>query len=223
MNEPSWFEAWARAYAIVFGLSPDELAVVFGWEDFFIASGFVAEDLDEATRVLSQDPGAMVRRAGEAKFLGKCPIHLAAIQSFMRDRRAVSYEREVETYEDRYGACPHCGGSGRVVVPLLAGVRDGEWVPLRVARGSATWYTAAVACSCRLGEWLNQRLADSSGKKQRQPLMTLGSYESKNPRWRIQMAARIRAQTAKVRIGNPKLAASLAAIMKRLGVTFTEE
>lgn len=184
-----WYESWCLAHADAFGLrsDPEAIRALAAWRQRFFAQGFLAEELHAATQWMISNP----RSLAAGIYLGKMASHLSAIQARIHDARAVLYRRE--STEARMGECSTCGGSGRVVVPLLRSVQGGEWRPLKIseARGISSYYTEAVTCNCALGKWMGERFKakDPIGEYTIR-MMGLNEYQARNPRWKIQMSKR---------------------------------
>ncbi len=182
----NWFDDWLNEYLTALGITdPAEVAQAATWQRVFELLRYSEAEVRAATDAILRDVGQLAR--SEGRFLGKVPQHLAALQHHVNRSRAVEYDPPTVAANEHgeLGTCCLCGGSGWVVVPHPAGVRDGQWVQVKVARGGASFYTASVICLCPLGSWVLNRL---SGRP-KQPA-TLRSYERGNPRWRQQMAAR---------------------------------
>lgn len=173
-------------HALLFGITDKtDMRTLASWESLFIAAGYLPAELDEASRHLAGNLAEIL--AGEGRYLGKMPAHLAAIQQRIRQRRAVTYSRQVEEFREDRGTCTICQGGGTVPgLPHLGGIRDGQWVPMNVARGGPAYYTQAVTCSCPLGRWFNQHRPPDRA------LMSLEEYQAKNPRWQLQLWQRQR-------------------------------
>lgn len=193
-NGQNWYDAWAARHARAFGMAQEaDLATILSWEASFMAAGYTADELADATDyILAHTEAAFAE--SDLKFFGKLVAHLGAIRRRITDRRAVVYRREADAHEHDRGTCTLCGGAGRVVVPHPSAVRDGDWVPVKVARAAPSWYTLAVFCRCPLGRWVMDRLAKSVPEGKR--FLTLDEYERRNPRWRVQLAARDRSLLA---------------------------
>lgn len=189
MAEP-WFVTWAEKHALTFAMNDDAfLQTLLSWEDLFAAAGYSREDLASATTALATS-GVQLQRWD----------HLAAITKHVRERKAV--ERRDAPPDDPRGKCATCEGTGFVVVPHPEGVVEGEWVPQKVARGGATYYTVAVHCHCPLGRWFHGRRTGAGSKYQ--GTWTLAAYEEKNPRWRVQIEARRQESLERSRLSSRK-------------------
>ena len=201
-----WFGEWVKHHATVFGLHAEaDVMTLLSWEPLFVAAGYTSGDLHAATDWLAVNAPPKFRTE-----------HLGAIQSRIRDTRAVAYRAEMNAGGEDRGTCTLCGGTGRVVVPHVAGVRDGQWVPIDAARGGASYYTMAVLCRCALGAWVLAH--NEEHLRERVPgkrLVTLGEYEQRNPRWRVQREQRRREQRERAALGRPP-APDLAAVVARL-------
>lgn len=181
-----WFDRWAERHATVFGLTDDEMHSLLAWENLFVACGYAAGDLASATDLIASQPSRIGAAAGRGAHPGKVALHLGAIHAACREVKAVAYRRQTDDHERDRGVCVTCGGTGQVVVPHLSGVVQGQWRPVKVARGMATYYTQAVACVCPLGRWVNGH------KPAEKSLPSLEWYDGKNPSWKVQLARRDR-------------------------------
>lgn len=209
------FEAWARNHCQVFGLSSDESKTVLSWEPYFVAAGFHHHDLEDTTAAFAKAPSEMVRLAGQAKFLGKCAVHLAAIEAFLREQTARTNERASEDFEAKHGACGVCRSTGFAIVPHLRGITAGRWVGARIGSLAPHFYTCAVLCSCALGRWKAGRQGGKHKGEDGPRSMTLEAYEIHNPGWREQMDSRAEAALEKQKLCNPSFEADIAAALKR--------
>lgn len=217
------FVGWAQHHSEVFGLTNEEFNTVLSWERYFVANGFHHHDLEEATRVLAADPPFMVRMAGEAKYLGKTTVHLAALEKFMRDGMARTFQRQAETYASEHGDCTVCSGTGRVVVPHHASIKRGQWAPIRVGKLPPYFATCAVMCSCALGKWMADKQGGPiRGTNRKTPrALSLELYENLNPDWHRQLAARDEAMRQRQRLRNPRIDADITAALQRFGINQT--
>ena len=199
-----WYARWAKLYAEVFGLRDEgDLRALLAWEDALSAS---EGDLYASSDWLAANPAAF--GTTDARFAGRLAMHLGALRVALREQRAIAYRRELSEI-DRHGTCTRCGNTGRVVVAHVSGVRGGEWVPLKVARGGAHYYTMAVWCPCRLGRWLEGNHDQKHGA-----MLHLEQYERANPQWEEQVERRRREQAALAALSPPS--PEWAALMNRL-------
>ena len=184
-NQPEFYAQWAAYHCEVFGLGDRDLKTLLSWRELFLTAGYQAGELRAATDAIALDPGSL-----GGMYQSKMTAHLTAIQSRIRNGRAIVLERSKPSERER-GTCTKCGGCGYVTVPHPASIRDGEWKPMLVARANATYYTAAVVCSCALGRWL----VDNGKTKRRRTtgtddrILRLEDYERINPDWQEQLAA----------------------------------
>lgn len=186
-----WFDRWAVSYATTFGLRDEDLKMVLSWYSIFHAANYTEAELNQATQSIAGDPAGLAKAAGEARFLGRAHAHLGAIHASIREQRAVLYRRESEEC-DRLGTCDLCGGSGRVVVPLVTSEMSGEWRPLKISRGGASYYTMAVTCRCAIGNWFRHHTQSECCP------MSLESYERMNRNWPRQLQLREREHLLKI-------------------------
>ena len=210
------FARWAERHATTFGIaSHEEIATIQAWERVFTACAYEADDLEQATDNLAANADLLAR--SDEKFLGRMSMHLAAIQRTIRQARAIAYAGKRSRYEAEMGECVHCSGTGRVVVPHIASVRDQKWEPMNV--GSApSWYTMAVLCTCSLGKWFAEHTPKLPPEK---TVLTLDAYERANPDWRDQLAARQTAQLAEANV-NSAMDGAITQVMKQWRVTSGE-
>ena len=205
-----WYARWAAVYAEVFGLNDEaDLRTLLAWEE---ALGAGESELFAAGEWLTANPGAFGRT--EARFAGRLAMHLGALQYALREGKAIAYRRELASVQEQ-GTCVLCSGSGRLIVPHLSGVRDGAWVPMKVARGGATYYTMAVWCACRLGRWLEGQQNAKWGT-----MLNIDQYARKNPGWESQSARRADARRSLDALGKPSPAWDdlVVRLMKQYGV-----
>lgn len=189
----SWFDDWATRHATIFGLDAERMKTVLSWEPLFMAAGYTMAELNGTTDWLAMN--------APPKFW---PEHLPAITGRIRDLRAVEYRTEVDPLADR-GTCTTCGGTGRVVVPHVAGIVEGRWVPIAAVAGRPQRYTMAVWCRCALGKWVEARSGralENMATREMRP-MGLDEYEGTNPRWRVQMADHERELQERSKLAGP--------------------
>lgn len=195
-----WYAEWVSRHVEVFGLSEQDTGAMLAWRKTLVARGCTVNELHDATEYLLMNPDQI-----ENIFAGKMAAHLTAIQRRIRVVRAVEYRREVESNRE-LGTCVKCAGSGRVIVPHLRSVVNGEWRPLKVARASASHCTMAVVCSCRLGVWFGQRASAIDESGETRPMMALDRYERQNPDWEKQLAEHALRQVQIARSREPEAA-----------------
>src|SRR5574341_500040 len=205
------YAEWVKRHAATFCLTADaELKALLSWEPVFDAAGYSVVELNEATIELGKSHVLV-----SYKYTPKMERHLAAIHSVIREARAVVYRRSTEDYEETHGTCSLCNSSGFVAVPHIRSVVGSEWLPMKVARGMATYYEQVVLCSCALGRWKGGRYTADEPKP-----MTMEYYESKNPYWREQMNARRRVLFEEFRsdagVEAEEIVQELAAMWKRV-------
>lgn len=183
-----WYAAWTEEYSRMFGIrDPLDVRTLLSWRFVFSATRTSEAEMKAAALWLASNVGVL----GEVRerFGGKMTMHLSAIQRALREVRALDKDRieaRQREQESRLGTCTICGSSGMVTVPNPKHVENGEWRPVRIARGGSgpSYYTCAVLCSCALGRWK----ADRQSHERRQ--MTLDQYHAINPAWRQQMDER---------------------------------
>lgn len=192
------FSEWARHHCTVFGLfTPQQVEMVSSWQPLFDSCGWTAADLKAATNWLAANcPPEFPSR------------HLGAIQQCVRSRRAIDLDAMRER-PDR-PACIKCGGSGMLIVPHLIGVRNREWVGIKVAwSGRVQFYTCSIRCQCERGHFL--QCTDRKGNR----LMDQDEYEGTNPGWRQQMARRDKELTEEAAAsGSPELRKAVDSVVR---------
>jgi hypothetical protein len=170
---------WLKQHATAFGVTdPAELTMMRSWQT--VLGPYDPRLLHQATdRLLACEYPSFIRD------------HLRALLALLCDLTAAEVERVTgfASQGDR-GSCGLCGGTGRVTVPHPRAVHGGEWVPLKVARGGAAYYTCAVCCTCPLGRWYEEHSEGRSGGGEPAAPMALRDYERTNPLWREQLAER---------------------------------
>lgn len=179
-----WYAAWCDRYIHTFGLAstPHEgqssSRTLLAWRN---ALWGTEAELYAALDWLVSHPEIFSSRSSMA---GKWVTHLAALQTALRQIRAIEQRQTEDQDDDGLGTCTRCGGTGRVIVPHLSCVQCGRWVPrVIVSSGEACYYTCAVWCACPLGCYHEQRC-------QEPPMMRIERYQSLNPRWRDQLQER---------------------------------
>lgn len=196
------FSDWLKHHCTVFSIyDPERIETVASWQPLFDAAGYTAAELTTATDWLAMNASP------------KYPSdHLGAIRSRLTDQRALDYRRAEDAYPSQ---CVLCGGTGRLVVPHLAGVRDGQWLPLRLTRIRATYYTCAVRCSCARG-----RFGKFDGQRGGVTLLSIEEYERRNPGWRKQLVRREQEQRAQADLAPVDSAwqKTVQGIMDRYGI-----
>lgn len=195
-----WFDEWLGEYLSVLGIEGEsEVRQAAAWEAVFAAAGFTEAEVRRAgAEVLANLPQLA---DSPDRFLGKVPMHLAALQRRVRQRRAVQFTHSPDTSaDDRLGACVLCKGTGRVVVPHPASVAGGAWVGTTgTTRSNAVqFYALAVVCRCFRGAALRDRL-----DRQRSKFVLLEEYDRQNPHWAAQLERRRREESAERRARPP--------------------
>src|SRR5260370_12176398 len=133
------FKRWARNHALIFGFTPEQELTVLSWRDIFVAKAYTMDELRAATNALASRPPVY---AG---------MHLAAIHDAIQSMRAVDYHKEAQL--TLRSECSLCGNSGRVTVPHIKGIKDGEWMPIQTTRAGGGYYTMAALRSCPAWEY----------------------------------------------------------------------
>ena len=132
MTNEEWGE-WVADYSATQGLGSEaDRAMLGAWKVEFIRHE--RKDLDEAWRRLKGSDAILRWRADHRRFLH---VHLNEI---LRERAKLQ-RVEVEDDDARY-RCSECFGSGHVMVPHPAKIKDGIW-------DYKTELT--IACNCTLG------------------------------------------------------------------------
>lgn len=195
------FSQWARRHCVIFGLTePKHMEMVTSWQDLFQAAGYCAVDLNDATDWLANN--APPRFASE---------HLGALTRRMREVRSV---RAIRDDDREVALCVKCGGPGRLSVPLLRSIRQGEWRPYDAGAGPV-YYTEAVACDCERGRLRDWSITDRATGN-RVPMMTIADYELANPHYRQQLIGRHRELVERSRVTSGPLCKGLDEILRRL-------
>lgn len=176
------YAEWADYHCTLFGfVDPKQLAAVKAWVNVFRTGNFTPQELRLASDAV------LVEGAG---FWSDHPGKMVA---FMNRQRAVA-SRDHDGDASRIAACPHCGNSGRLMVPHPACLSKGSWRPLDAGAGP-TFYTAAVRCRCERGR-AGRFTAPRVGSGDVDQLDSLDDYERANfpagdrGRWRRLMAER---------------------------------
>ncbi len=173
-----WFKDWLLQYSSVVGLNtPEELRSAALWRDVFKAGKYTEGEVREAAAAVLANLPALADSPD--RFLGKAPMHLAALQRRLRSGRAsgISHSQEMPTADEQLGVCALCDGAGRVTVPHPKCIANGQWVQV-----NGCFYSLAVICNCQLGTWLLYRLDRGKVK-----FLLLHEYHEINPRWREQL------------------------------------
>lgn len=192
-----WFDAWVGHHSTVFGMDREQdLATFLSWRELFVAAGYTAAELTEATDWVAVNVPLKYRSE-----------HLAALQERIRTRRAEALAKDRRA-EISWPDCHLCGGCAFVSVPVLSQVADGRW------HGYAT---CAVFCACPRGQRERERFEGRCQGKRKIPL-ALAEYEPRNPAWREQLDARKAFEGARLRAENSSRYADkrLGPILKRI-------
>jgi hypothetical protein len=207
-----WYDTWVTRHATTFGLvNAQDMATMASWRPSFEAAEYTGAELNHATDSILLCPDLL------GGYAGKMTSHLQAIRRAVTDHRSVRFESAWEQTEDR-GTCVDCGGSGRVIVPHIAGVKDGAWLPMKKARANASYYTMAVICSCIRGRLMIERLQKTSERlrDKRQCFLTLAHYATRNPNWRTQMEWREKEFSERAKLNPEEIDRELRAALDRL-------
>ncbi len=206
-----WFKDWLAGYAAVVGLTtPEELRSAALWRDVFKAGKYTEAEVREAAALVLANLPALADSPD--RFLGKAPMHLAAIQRRLRSGRAagLSHSQEMPDADERFGVCALCHSTGRVTVPHPKCVANGQWV-----QQHGIFYTVAVICDCPLGTWILHRLDRGKIK-----FLLLREYHGINPRWREQLAQHRAEEAATHRANEPRKNESWEQLKLRLAGSF---
>lgn len=158
---------WADYHRTLFGWHGDNDGRMVGtWVGFFRRSGFTAEEMTAATDGVARQE---IPPFNHEK-------HLNALEQHALIFRREKIKRNAYDIADDRGTCTDCLNSGLISVPWLADVIDGVWISNR---------TAGVWCKCADG----RPYAGVKDNRDR-PLMGSTEYFTRNPRWRMQVAAR---------------------------------
>lgn len=171
------YDAWAAEHGLMFGFNAfdADLKMLLSW--FAVFERYDCRAMRAAT-------AALARRTVPIKQLRD---HLQALQLELREYLALEYLTRREQRSEDLGTCSLCSGSGLVLVPHPAAVRDDQWLPLR-AGTIPGYYTTAVVCSCPLGGHKLLQLDDAQdrAKSLGRRILTLREYEQHNPLWQEQ-------------------------------------
>ena len=158
------FDKWADYHATVFGLGESGHAMTLSWRNLANKIGWTIPELIEATEWIAVNH--------PPKFPSE---HLDAVTNRIRRQRLVFVPRSDNPTIPSYPDCTDCNNTGRVIVPHIRRVRDGQWL---------TGDEMAVLCECKLGVWFFNRQGDGHA------WITLSEYEAVNPSWAEQMKKR---------------------------------
>lgn len=188
-----WYAAWAEHHCTVFGMTTEaDLKTVLSWEPILCVAGD-QESLADATEWLATNLSVL----NEYRFIGRLPGHLASVQRALREVMAVTPPASLD--DEKFGVCAICNSTGRVLVPRLESVRNGEWRPIASRVGRPTYQSYLVACSCKLGTWWAGNRTPITGKS----YLTLDDYTARNPRWRIQVERRAEEARQQSKLAGP--------------------
>lgn len=148
--------------------------MIASWERVFAANNFTYGELQAATLALAN--GSIRAHRYD---------HCRAINEWVKQGRAKMCRDDDTRPSVLAFICPDCSGTGFIAVPHLQSVIDGEWLPSQRTK-FARQYTMAVYCECQRGRRIHERALDSG----RGVGMRLAFYETRNPNWREQVAAR---------------------------------
>ena len=187
---------WAESYAVRFGFGPEDARMLASWFD--VLGNYDLPDLDAAT-------GLLARREYPSWPRDHLKALLAVLREVVAARLTAAADADRRRSGPDRGTCTLCRGTGRVTVPHPRAVSGGRWVPLHIARGGASWYTAAVLCRCPLGSWYAQHggMARKDGVQLAQ--LTLDAYERICPGWRDELHHRAAEDRAVAAERNPPI------------------
>ena len=152
---------WIQFHSTFYGWDQErELKMLLAWSNYFASEGYGPEELLAASKDLT---GVKIFKREET-------IH--ELEKALRIRRE-NYRR---TIKPEMADCSMCRGTGLVLVPFLAHVKNGIW-----SSKSKCW----VSCIC-INSLPFKSTASGEGKKS---IMTLEIYELRNPDWMRQMSA----------------------------------
>lgn len=218
-----WFDQWAARHGTTFGISSDaDAATMRTWKRVFEASDYTVAELNAATDTIAVQSQRIA--GASARFLGKMMAHLEAIRSCIAEARTIDYRRDVDHQREDRGTCNLCGGTGRVVVPHLDCIANGQWVPVRVTRRPVgSLYTCAVLCSCDLGHWFGDRSEVQRGTLKGSRMLSIYDYAKRNPMWRNQLQQRQMEQAAVIDHADGSRCGELSPQIERLLAAFGKE
>jgi hypothetical protein len=178
------FLEWAERYCRLFGLSTEaDLDAITALDRVFELAGFTIRELEEATDWLSLHSPSL--RHWE---------HRVAIRDCILQRRAKQSQQLSDQAERQGAICPRCSNTGFVIVPDPRSVSDGVWDGVSTL---GRRYTAAVTCSCSLGERKHQSTTTELAGREKPPtIQRLVDYEQLNPDWTEQVRRKHREDVA---------------------------
>lgn len=160
MSDEATWAGWVERHALLFCWEREaDLARLSAWATIFARAGRTPAELVRASEHMAA--GAPPQFRSE---------HLRGLRAALLELKQQAREAMPAQREE----CKDCRGTGRVVVPRLG--RQ----PL-LANGKPYQATAAVICSCFLGDWYYRSLADYKSRP-----TSLCEYEKLNPDWRAQ-------------------------------------
>lgn len=160
-NQPYFdWPDWIQFHSTFYGWDQErELKMLLAWSTYFAGEGYGPEELLAASKDLT---GVKIFKREETIY---------ELEKALRIRRD-NYRR---TVKPEVADCSMCRGTGLVLVPFLAHVKDGIWTSK-----IKCW----VSCIC-LNSLPFKTTASGEGKKS---VMTLEIYELRNPNWMRHMA-----------------------------------
>ena len=160
-NQPYFdWPDWIQFHSTFYGWDGErELKMLLAWSTYFAGEGYGPEELLAASKDLT---GVKIFKREETIY---------ELEKALRIRRD-NYRR---TVKPEVADCSMCRGTGLVLVPFLAHVKDGIWTSK-----IKSW----VSCIC-INSLPFKTTASGEGKKS---VMTLEIYELRNPNWMRHMA-----------------------------------
>jgi hypothetical protein len=178
MERPEWYDGWAGEYLKMHGLNTAaNTETILSWWVIFGMAGVTADELALASlRLLNADSRPI--QFGD---------HLYALKRLVFDARQQREKIALLAKGDDRGECTRCRSTGMVSVPH-PGHADAEgWRPvLNATTGRDHYPTTLVYCSCPLGQWKENKQAQQADTIT-QRMMSLESYQIRNPYWREQL------------------------------------
>lgn len=179
---PEWFLLWIERHRTAFSLTAEAWGEsMVEWFKVFGPLGATEAEMNEAS-------ARCIRMSPTPRFTAD---HLDALKLHLSDLR-VERRREFTDqarYESAEVNCCECADSGMVFVPHLQDVDriEWQWLPYK-SRGGEIRREMPVCCLCRKGQEAYNSLAGYAVTKNKPNPMSLGKYQTLNPRWRQMMA-----------------------------------
>ncbi len=159
--EPADYAAWVRQHQTLFALDPEQNEGLFR-EWWPLVRHLTLAELSAASRTLCV--------SGEGRFRADHPAKLLGIVRLGKAEIIKRQQAEEEARADSI-ACQLCRGTGMVIVPLPASVRDEAWV--------YPFYSCAVTCRCPKGRRRQDKMNEIRDEAQRPRFMDLDAYEAR--------------------------------------------